>query len=99
MNANIISISEIRMTVISETVTCKALSQKRLIEFLFLMAMMFKPFVDKGLSGPSNLLGMVKYALNETLNLPDDYQRLTCLCYSNIIIVKKTVAGFQRTIF
>lgn len=36
-----------RLTVISETVTCKALSKKRLTEFLFLMAMMFKPFVDK----------------------------------------------------
>ena len=36
-----------RMTVVSETLTCKALSKKRLIEFLFLMAMMFKPFVDK----------------------------------------------------
>lgn len=35
------------MTVISETVTGKTLSKKRLIEFLFLMAMMFKPFVDK----------------------------------------------------
>lgn len=32
-----------------ETMTCKALSKKkkRLIEFLFLVAMMFKPFVDK----------------------------------------------------
>lgn len=47
MKANIISISEMRLTVISETVTCKALSKKRLTEFLFLMAMMFKPFVDK----------------------------------------------------
>jgi len=48
MNANIISISKMRMTVISETATCKAPSKKkRLIEFLFLIAMICKSFIDK----------------------------------------------------